>query len=37
MEYTEFITANPQYVNPDNAMGFISDDSGESYNLCHCE
>ena len=28
---------NPQYVHPNNAMGFISDDgSGDRYNLCHC-
>ncbi|KAG8929618.1 alpha 1,2-mannosyltransferase 2.4.1 [Tulasnella sp. 418] len=31
----EFIKANPQYLPKDNAMGFVSDDKGESYNRCH--
>ncbi|KDR81623.1 hypothetical protein GALMADRAFT_239685 [Galerina marginata CBS 339.88] len=31
----EFIADNPQYVSPDNSMGFLSDNNGESYNLCH--
>ncbi|KAF8526872.1 glycosyltransferase family 15 protein [Hysterangium stoloniferum] len=31
----EFIKEHPQYINPDNAMGFISDNDGESYNMCH--
>ncbi|KAG0707728.1 glycosyltransferase family 15 protein [Suillus ampliporus] len=30
-----FINSNPGFVSPDNAMGFLSDDGGESYNLCH--
>jgi len=30
-----FINSNPGFVSPDNAMEFISDDGGESYNLCH--
>jgi alpha 1,2-mannosyltransferase len=30
-----FINANPGLVAPGNAMGFLSDDGGESYNLCH--
>ncbi|KAG1827260.1 glycosyltransferase family 15 protein [Suillus subaureus] len=30
-----FINANPDLVAPGNAMGFLSDDAGESYNLCH--
>lgn len=30
-----FINANPDFVAPGNAMGFLSDDGGESYNLCH--
>lgn len=31
----EFIHANPGLVSPDNAMAFLSDDGGESYNRCH--
>ncbi|KAJ7693144.1 glycosyltransferase family 15 protein [Mycena rosella] len=31
----EFVEANPGLVAPDNAMGFLSDDGGESYNNCH--
>lgn len=34
---SEFTAANPGLVSPDNAMGFISDDGGETYNRCHCE
>jgi alpha 1,2-mannosyltransferase len=30
-----FIKSNPQYVNPDSAMNFLSDDGGETYNRCH--
>ncbi|KAG2368598.1 glycosyltransferase family 15 protein [Suillus spraguei] len=30
-----FVKANPDFVAPGNAMGFLSDDGGESYNLCH--
>ena len=26
----------PQYVSPDNAMAYMSEDGGKSYNLCHC-
>lgn len=33
----EFATENPQYLHPDNSMDFLSDNSGETYNLCHCE
>jgi len=33
----EFVTENPQYLHPDNSMDFLSDNSGETYNLCHCE
>jgi alpha 1,2-mannosyltransferase len=28
---------NPQYVSEDNAMGFLSDNGGTDYNLCHCK
>ncbi|AQZ16627.1 (ZYRO0B01672g) [Zygosaccharomyces parabailii] len=31
----EFMNANPMAVNPDNLMGFVTDDEGETYNLCH--
>ncbi|KAF9511666.1 glycosyltransferase family 15 protein [Hydnum rufescens UP504] len=31
----EFIQANPELVTADNAMGFLSDDGGETYNHCH--
>ncbi|KAF9514521.1 glycosyltransferase family 15 protein [Hydnum rufescens UP504] len=31
----EFIKANPGLLPADNAMGFISDDGGETYNRCH--
>ena len=34
---TNFVQENPQYVAENNAMGYMSDDSGKSYNLCHCE
>ncbi|KAJ8078792.1 hypothetical protein PM082_013075 [Marasmius tenuissimus] len=32
---TEFIEKYPQYLAEDNAMDFISDDGGETYNRCH--
>ncbi|KAF8964698.1 glycosyltransferase family 15 protein [Flammula alnicola] len=31
----EFIKANPDLISPDNAMQFLSDDGGETYNRCH--
>ncbi|GJE90648.1 glycosyltransferase family 15 protein [Phanerochaete sordida] len=31
----QFITENPQFVAEGNAMGYMSDDGGNSYNLCH--
>jgi alpha 1,2-mannosyltransferase len=31
----EFIQENPTLVTPENAMAFISDDGGETYNRCH--
>ncbi|KAH8105096.1 glycosyltransferase family 15 protein [Cristinia sonorae] len=31
----KFARENPQYVSPNNAMGYISDNGGQSYNLCH--
>ncbi|THH15416.1 hypothetical protein EW146_g5055 [Bondarzewia mesenterica] len=33
--FTEFVKLYPQYVSPDNAMGFMSENNGENYNLCH--
>ena len=34
--HADFITENPQYVAPNNAMNFLSDNGGANYNLCHC-
>lgn len=34
--HSEFIHEHPDLVTPGNAMAFLSDDSGESYNNCHC-
>lgn len=31
----KFIKENPQYLAENNFMDFISDDKGETYNLCH--
>ncbi|KAH9847745.1 alpha-1,2-mannosyltransferase [Lenzites betulinus] len=31
----QFIKEYPQYLHPRNAMDFLSDDKGESYNMCH--
>ncbi|KAI0738269.1 glycosyltransferase family 15 protein [Daedaleopsis nitida] len=31
----EFVAANPQYVAPGNSMRFLSQDGGNTYNLCH--
>lgn len=28
---------HPEYVAQNNAMGYLSDNGGESYNLCHCK
>ncbi|KAH9847748.1 glycosyltransferase family 15 protein [Lenzites betulinus] len=30
-----FAKEHPEYIAPNNAMGYMSDDGGESYNLCH--
>lgn len=32
----EFITQYPEYVAPDPAMDFVSDNGGEDHNLCTC-
>jgi alpha 1,2-mannosyltransferase len=34
---SEFINANPDLVSTENAMAFLSDDGGETYNRCHCK
>ncbi|KAF5376426.1 hypothetical protein D9615_008633 [Tricholomella constricta] len=31
----EFMVRHPEYVADDNAMGFLSDNNGATYNLCH--
>ncbi|ESK90960.1 glycosyltransferase family 15 protein [Moniliophthora roreri MCA 2997] len=31
----EFMKLHPEFVSPDNAMGFMSENNGDSYNLCH--
>ncbi|PPQ78267.1 hypothetical protein CVT25_011726, partial [Psilocybe cyanescens] len=31
----EFMDKNPELIAPNNAMGFLSDNGGTSYNLCH--
>jgi len=28
---------HPDLMPKDNALGFVSDDGGETYNKCHCE
>jgi len=33
----EFIEQHPEHIVKENAMAFISDDDGKSYNLCHCK
>lgn len=32
---TEFMKANPSLMPKDNALKFLSDDGGETYNRCH--
>ena len=34
--FLDFISANPGLISADNAMSFISDDGGKTYNRCHC-
>ncbi|KAJ6500903.1 glycosyltransferase family 15 protein [Mycena sanguinolenta] len=31
----EFMKQNPSYVVPDNAMGFLSENGGQDFNMCH--
>ena len=33
---TEFLDENPGITPENNALAFLSDDGGESYNRCHC-
>ena len=33
---SDFITEHPEYVAPNNAMNYLSDNGGTDYNLCHC-
>jgi hypothetical protein len=30
------MTQHPEYVSPDSAMDFLSDDGGIEHNLCTC-
>ncbi|KAF7329042.1 Glycosyltransferase family 15 protein [Mycena kentingensis (nom. inval.)] len=30
-----FMKEKPQYVAPDNAMGFLSENGGQDFNMCH--
>ena len=34
---SDFLKTHPEHLTEGNAMGFISDNGGEEYNLCHCE
>lgn len=34
---SDFLKDHPEHLVEGNAMGFISDDYGAEYNLCHCE
>ncbi|KAI6040165.1 alpha-1,2-mannosyltransferase [Pisolithus marmoratus] len=31
----EYVSLHPEHVHEDNAMGFVSEDEGAHYNLCH--
>ena len=35
-EVKNFLKENPGMMPEDNAMQFLSDDGGETYNRCHC-
>ena len=32
----DFVAEHPEFVSPNSAMNFLSDDGGDSYNNCHC-
>lgn len=34
---SDFMAQHPEWVPKDNAMGYMSDNNGQDYNLCHCE
>lgn len=34
--FAEFMEEYPQHIAPNNTMRFLSDNGGETYNLCHC-
>lgn len=34
--FADFITEHPEHLAPNNAMNYLSDNGGASYNLCHC-
>lgn len=34
--YSDFVKLHPEYIAKDNALGFMSNNGGDSYNLCHC-
>jgi alpha 1,2-mannosyltransferase len=36
-QFLEFMKENPDLMPEDNALGFLSDDKGETYNKCHCK
>ncbi|CAG8768090.1 14989_t:CDS:2, partial [Acaulospora colombiana] len=36
-KFLEFILSHPEYLPEDNAMKFISDDDGLTFNLCHSD
>ena len=35
-EFEDFVGDHPQYLSKNNSLRFVSDDGGDSYNLCHC-
>jgi alpha 1,2-mannosyltransferase len=35
--WAEFMELHPEHLAEDNAMAFLSDDGGLTYNKCHCE
>ncbi|EIW85168.1 glycosyltransferase family 15 protein [Coniophora puteana RWD-64-598 SS2] len=34
-ETKQFVEQNPHYLHADNSMDFLSDNAGDTYNLCH--
>ena len=37
VHFTEFMALHPEHIQKDNSMAFLSDNGGDSYNLCHCK